>query len=138
MLPWRGIREITRSASGSAPVPVPFAFAACLAFAGFCLRSGQSADGLMRWIFVGFAVVAVAGGLGLFIFAALRRPELLRSERHVLTQRLFQFAEDSGESPPNMRKLEILGRHVSTAERTGKTDEASASPGYADEDDDGN
>ena len=109
-----GFREIARSATVT--YPIPFAFALCFAFAVLTLGGAILADGALRWVLVGFSAFSITFAFVMFAFAALRHPELLRSERHQIVHRVLDFIGDSDRGPETLE----VGRLLLEGDRTKK------------------
>jgi hypothetical protein len=107
MLELGGFREIVRAVTTG--YPIPFAFATFLAFALTCLGFATFGPDTLRWVLVGFGGFAFLGASALMAYAVLRKPDLLRSEHHVLAQRVLQIAEDSDLT---VASLERIGKIV--------------------------
>ena len=103
MLEPSGFREIVRTATTG--YPIPFAFATFLAFALACLGFATFGADSLRWVLVGFGGSAFLGASALRAYAVLRKPDLLRSEHHVLAQRVLRIAEDSDLTAASLERI---------------------------------
>ena len=103
MLEPSGFREVVRTVTTG--YPIPFAFATLLAFALACLGLATFGPDTLRWVLVGFGGFAVLGASALMAYAVLRKPDLLRSEHHILAQRVLQIAEDSDLTAASLERI---------------------------------
>ncbi len=117
MLNTRAFREVVRSVTVS--YPVPFMFVAMLAFALACLGGALAIDGALRWLLAGIGSLFAVAALFVVLYAILRDPRLLRSERSELAHRTLDLIGDSDmDEASRVRLLEgavpqILGESVS-------------------------
>ena len=81
-------REIVRTVTVS--YPIPFLFACLIAVLLFCFVGAAVVPAPLAWVFAATGVVSFLVAVGIAIFAVLRRPELLRSERHSLVSRVLR------------------------------------------------
>jgi hypothetical protein len=93
MLNPRAFREVVRSVTVS--YPVPFIFAAMLAFALACLGGALAAGGALRWLLAAIGSLFAAAALFVVLYAILREPRLLRSERFELAHRMLDLIGDN-------------------------------------------
>lgn len=106
MLNPRAFREVVRSVTVS--YPVPFMFAAMLAFALACLGGALAAGGAFRWLLAAIGSIFAAAALFVVLYAMLRAPRLLRSERFELAHRVLDLIGDN-EVDPVIRKGLLAG-----------------------------
>ena len=90
----RTFREVIRTVTVS--YPIPFLVVSLLA-GGVALLGLYAAVQVWPVAFAG--ILSVMSAIGLAAFAVLRRPELLRSERHTLQQRLLDMIGDVDVNP---------------------------------------
>ena len=86
-------REIVRTVTVS--YPLPFLFAGLIAVLLFCFSGVALVREPFAWIFAATGVVAFLVAAGLAIFAIVRRPDLLRSERYSLVNRYIDVVGDN-------------------------------------------
>jgi hypothetical protein len=118
---WGAIRSVKVS------YPVPFIFAASLAFTLLCIAASAFAKGPIAWLIIGIGAFVAVNATLLVSYAALFKPDLLRSEHYQVANRYFDiFLEDS-----DMTELthDRLGKVVS-----GFTDEPISKSQAADRD----
>src|SRR3982751_496573 len=92
-MPWDLILSMFQSASiqGSRSTAMgPLVWAIGILVGGSILfqRVGMPAEAI--WILIGLLVIVVGVFLGLYIYFAKKKPDLLRSERYVLTKMAIQ------------------------------------------------
>jgi hypothetical protein len=75
--------------------PVPFIFAGFLAVFFFSFTGAAVLHEPMSWLFAAAGVVAFLVAVGIAIYGIMKRPDLLRSERHQQTMRLINIVGDS-------------------------------------------
>ena len=85
-------REIVRTVTVS--YPVPFLFAGLLAVFFFSFTGAALLHEPMSWIFAAIGIIAFLVAAGLAVYGIVRRPELLRSERHSLVSRFIDLLDD--------------------------------------------
>lgn len=110
-----GFREIARSAHTT--YPIPFVFALSLAFSVLTLGGAIITEPPLRWAFVAFAGVSLLFAFGFVGWAAARRPELLKSERHQIAHRMLDLIGDNDLTP---QTIDEVGRLVSGESRSKK------------------
>lgn len=105
----REFREAIRTVNVS--YPIPFMLAGLLAFSMFCFALATAVSEPLSWVVVGTGVASATCAILLAAFSVLRRPELLRSERHTLTSRYFDLLGDSDMSEDQRESAEraLLG-----------------------------
>ena len=74
--------------------PIPFMVGILLLFALLCFSASITTDGLHRWVLTATAIFVVVAALGLLIYTVCFRPDLLRSESHVLMMTLTNVMGD--------------------------------------------
>ncbi|MEA2772265.1 MAG: hypothetical protein QOD93_5227 [Acetobacteraceae bacterium] len=74
--------------------PVPFIFAGLLAVFFFSFTGAAVLPVPMNWMFAAAGIIAFLIAAGIAIYAVVRRPDLLRSERHQQAIRLIQIVGD--------------------------------------------
>lgn len=85
-------REIARTVRIDYPIPYVSVVLAALALGCFGWATIQTAP--ISWVTEGLGVFAGLAALALPIYAVLRRPDLLRSERHSLVSRAIDIMLD--------------------------------------------
>jgi hypothetical protein len=85
-------REIVRTVTVS--YPVPFIFAGLLGVFFFSVTGAAVLHEPMNWMFAAAGIVAFLIAAGIVIYAVVRRPDLLRSERHQQAIRLIEIVGD--------------------------------------------
>jgi len=88
-------REIARTVRIEYPIPYICVVLGALTLGCFALTAIMPAP--IFWAACAICVLAGLGAIGL-PFAALRQPDLLRSERHVLMSRVMDIMSDKGAS----------------------------------------
>jgi hypothetical protein len=88
----RIFREIVRSVTVA--YPIPFMFASLLAVLLFCFLGAALVPGPLAWVFAVTGIISFLVAIGIAIFAILRRPDLLRSERYSLANRYVDLLDD--------------------------------------------
>jgi hypothetical protein len=90
-------REIVRTVTVS--YPISFIFAGLLAVFFFSFTGAAVLHEPMNWIFAAAGIFAVLVAVGIVIFGIVRRPDLLRSERHSLATRVMDMLDDGDMDP---------------------------------------
>jgi len=85
-------REIVRTVTVS--YPIPFMFACLIAVLLFCFSGAAFVRESLVWVFAATGVASFLVAVGLAIFAIMRRPDLLRSERYSLVSRYIDMLDD--------------------------------------------
>ncbi|HEY1933942.1 MAG TPA: hypothetical protein VGG99_18175 [Acetobacteraceae bacterium] len=85
-------REIVRTVTVS--YPIPFIFACLIAVLLFCFVGAAVVPAPLSWVFAATGIVSFLVAVGIAIFAILRRPDLLRSERYSLASRYIDLLDD--------------------------------------------
>jgi threonine/homoserine efflux transporter RhtA len=85
-------REIVRTVTVA--YPIPFMFASLLAVLLFCFSGAAFVRESLVWVFAATGVASFTVAVGLAIFAIVRRPDLLRSERYSLVNRYIDVVGD--------------------------------------------
>lgn len=111
----REFREILRTLTVT--YPIPFVFAVLLGFALGCGALALRADGPLLWVFASLMVAAFGSGVGLVALAAWRRPMLLRSERHALSQRVLEIAADGDNDMDPASRERLVAEAMREAKR---------------------
>nr|WP_294550907.1 hypothetical protein [uncultured Rhodopila sp.] len=88
----RIFQEAIRSAT--ATYPIPFIFATLLLFAVLCLGGSLLAQGGLLILLAVLGTASFAAAIGLVGYAVGCKPELLRSERHILSMTMAQIIGD--------------------------------------------
>ncbi len=96
-------REAIRTTTVS--YPVPFIFGLLLLFSLLCFGGGFAADGGLRWLLAGTASVSALTAFISWGYALLRKPELLRSERHALLVRYFEALGNKDMDPKTRERV---------------------------------
>jgi hypothetical protein len=99
----RGFQEAIRTATVT--YPIPFAFAVLLLFALLGFGGSLVAAGVLRWLLAGTATFSALSAILLFGYALLWRPDLLRSERHVLMMQISGTIGDRDMDPAARERL---------------------------------
>jgi len=79
----------------------------------FCFGLASAISNPLSWLFAGIGSLSAISGIGLAGFSVLRRPELLRSERHTLMTRYFDLLGDS-DMPDGQRRSagQLMSRYI--------------------------
>jgi hypothetical protein len=88
----RSFREIVRTVTVS--YPIPFLFALLIAVLLFCFTGAAVLQGPKSWVFAATGIVSFLVAVGIAIYAVMRKPDLLRSERYSLVNRYIDLLED--------------------------------------------
>lgn len=88
----RSFREIVRTVTVS--YPIPFRFALLIAVLLFCFTGAAVLQGPKSWVFAATGIVSFLVAVGIAIYAVMRKPDLLRSERYSLVNRYIDLLED--------------------------------------------
>ena len=88
----RTFREIVRTVTVS--YPIPFLVALLVAAGVICLGMGAVGKNRVAWLAAGAGGVMIVAACAIAIYAVLRRPDLLRSERHSLMTRAIDILMD--------------------------------------------
>jgi hypothetical protein len=83
-------------------------FGILLLFAALCLGGSLVAVDWLRILFAVLGATCVASAIALIGFAAVVRPEMLRSEHHVLSMRMAQMIGDKEMDPAVRERLSHL------------------------------
>lgn len=102
----RILQEAIRSATVT--YPVPFIFGVLLLFAALCLGGSLAATDWLRVLFAILGAGCTVSAVALVAFAAIARPEMLRSEHHVLSMRMAQMIGDKEMDPAVRERLSHL------------------------------
>ncbi len=86
------VREIVRTARIEFPVPYICVVLVVLAMGGMGLASFQSTP--LSWFSEGLGLLSGIAAIALPLYAAVRKPELLRSERHIMVSQAFTVLLD--------------------------------------------
>jgi len=97
-------REIVRTVTVS--YPIPFMFAVLIAVLLFCFSGAAIVREPLAWIFAATGVTAFIVAVGVAIFAIVRRPDLLRSERYSLVNRYIDVVGDNEMNRPDRAGLD--------------------------------
>ena len=89
----RSFREIVRTVTVS--YPIPFLFAGLIAVLLFCFTGAAVLQGPKSWVFAATGIVSFLVAVGIAIFAVMRKPDLLRSERYSLVSRYIDLVGDN-------------------------------------------
>lgn len=89
MMDTRSFREIVRTVTVS--YPIPFLFAGLIAVLLFCFTGAAVLQGPKSWVFAATGIVSFLVAIGIAIFAVMRKPDLLRSERYSLVSRCIDL-----------------------------------------------
>jgi len=93
----RAFREAIRTVDVS--YPIPYLVSVVLAFGLALLAFACALGGALRICLVLAALACAAYALALIAFTVLRKPELLRSERHTQISRLIEVVSDRDTAP---------------------------------------
>jgi hypothetical protein len=85
-------REIVRTVTVS--YPIPFMFACLIAVLLFCFSGAALLREPLSWVFAATGIASFTVAVGMAIFAIVRRPDLLRSERYSLVSRYIDMLDD--------------------------------------------
>ena len=99
----RVFQEAVRSATVT--YPIPFVFAVLLLFAVLCLGGCLISSGWQSILLAVLGGVSAIGAIGLVAWAFALRPEMLRSEHHVLSMRVAQMMGDKDMDPAVRERL---------------------------------
>lgn len=91
------IREIVRTARVEYPIPYICVVLTALSVAALGLATYQPLP--LAWVTEALAALAALGAIGLPIYAATRKPELLRSENYSVMTRAFDVLMDKTANP---------------------------------------
>jgi hypothetical protein len=128
----RILHEAIRSATVT--YPIPFVFGVMLLFATLCLGGSiVVADGL-RILFAVLGATSAVSAVALVAFAVIFRPEMLRSEQHVLSMRMAQMIGDKDMEPGLRERLSHLVIDAEDRPRSKSAGRPPASPGRMSED----
>jgi hypothetical protein len=76
--------------------PIPFVFSILLLFAVLCFGGSLTAHGGLLVLLATVGPVSAVSAIALVTYAACFKPELLRSERHVLSMTMAHILGDKG------------------------------------------
>ena len=93
MTPLRSFQEVVRTVTVG--YPIPFVLCALIAFSMFCFSAALLRQDSLAWALFGIGCLPAVVGCGILVFAVVRRPELLRSERFGLINRYLDALSDS-------------------------------------------
>ena len=85
--------------SATVTYPIPFVFSMLVLFAVACFSGTLLAADWLRILFAVSGVTSMGSAIGLVAYAMIRRPEMLRSERHVLHMTMAQMIGDKEMDP---------------------------------------
>jgi hypothetical protein len=89
----RSFREAIRTATVT--YPVPYVVSVLLLFSLLCFGGSLTVTDALRWLLASIGAVAALGAVASFGYTLLAKPELLRSESHLLLTRIFDAVGDS-------------------------------------------
>jgi hypothetical protein len=109
----RGFQQAIRTATVT--YPIPFMVGILLLFALLCFGGSIAAEGAHRWVLIGTAVTVAVVALGILIYAVCVRPDLLRSESHVLMMTITNIIGDKEMAPEQRQRVnhalsDVLGQ----------------------------
>ncbi len=79
--------------------PIPFVFSILLLFAVMCFGGSLLAQPGLMILLASVGSISTASAIVLVAYATLAKPELLRSERHVLSMRIAHIIGDKDMDP---------------------------------------
>jgi hypothetical protein len=91
--------------TATATYPIPFLIGILLLFALLCLGTSLVAEGSHRWALTAIGIVVVAATLGFLAYTIRVKPDLLRSEAHVLMMAITTFIGDSDLSADHRERI---------------------------------
>jgi hypothetical protein len=99
----RILQEAIRSATVT--YPIPFVFGVLLLFAVLCLGGSLLTNDWLQILFAALGAASAVSAVSLVAFAIISRPEMLRSEHHVLSMRMAQMIGDKDMDPALRERL---------------------------------
>jgi hypothetical protein len=99
----RIFHEAIRSATVT--YPIPFVFGVLLLFALFCLSGSLVITEWLRVLLAALGAGSAVSAVALVAYAIIFRPEMLRSEQHVLSMRMAQMIGDKDMDPALRERL---------------------------------
>jgi hypothetical protein len=99
----RIFQEAIRSATVT--YPIPFIFGILLLFSILCLSGSLIAHDSLEVLLAVLGSVSFASAIGLVGYAVCFKPELLRSERHILSMTMAQIIGDKDMDPATRERI---------------------------------
>jgi hypothetical protein len=108
----RGFQQAIRTATVT--YPIPFMVGILLLFALLCFGASVATEGVHRWVLTGTAAIAAVAAIGILMYTVCVRPDLLRSESHVLMMTVTNIMGDKEMDPEQRERvsralLDVLG-----------------------------
>ena len=85
--------------------PIPFVFSILLLFAVLCFGGSLLAQPGLMILLASIGSLSTVSAIALVAYAALAKPELLRSERHVLSMRMAHILGDKDMDPTTRDRI---------------------------------
>jgi hypothetical protein len=109
----KGFQQAIRTATVT--YPIPFMVGTLLLFALLCFGASVATEGAHRWVLTGTAMAAVLAALGVLTYTVCVRPDLLRSESHVLMMTITNIIGDKEMDPAQRERvshalLDVMGQ----------------------------
>lgn len=120
----RGFQQALRTATVT--YPIPFMVGILLLFALLCFGASVTTEGAHRWVLTITAVAVAIAALGILIYTVCVRPDLLRSESHVLMMTITNIMGDEAMNPEQRARmghalLDALGQRRPKGSNTDET-----------------